>query len=262
MLSLKPAAVCPAAAASLAASTVLYCLTHGVAAQQFWSAVGTMFLHRVMLLLAVAISRYSITVSARNRELAESLRQKTGEFEDALESLRLYVLTGGSAAASEHEATFSEFLRLAREAEEATTLTAPENPTLAGYTILGWGPVFPQTMPTGGLAPTVTWKINKYTISFDSDGGSAVGDITEDYGTTLTTPRDPTLTGHTFLGWDPAFPQTMPGEDMEPKAKWTAKRYAYSIVYYYGGARTRRNPHRCSRPCPSRPHRKPPPRRN
>ena len=110
MLSLKPAAVCPAAAASLAASTVLYCLTHGVAAQQFWSAVGTMFLHRVMLLLAVAISRYSITVSARNRELAESLRQKTGEFEDALESLRLYVLTGGSAAASEHEATFSEFL--------------------------------------------------------------------------------------------------------------------------------------------------------
>jgi hypothetical protein len=35
------------------------------------------------------------------------------------------------------------------------------------------------------------WKINQYTITFfDSAGGSAVAEITEDYGTTITAPSD------------------------------------------------------------------------
>lgn len=90
MLSLKPLVIYPIASAALAASAFLYCLSNGVTAQDFWPSIGTVFLHRLILLFAVAITRYSITVNVKNRELVESLGQKTGELEDALERLRLH----------------------------------------------------------------------------------------------------------------------------------------------------------------------------
>ena len=56
-------------------------------------------------------------------------------------------------------------------------------------------------MPAGDVTVTATWKINQYTITFDTDGGSAVASITQDYGTAITAPKDPTKTGYTFAGW-------------------------------------------------------------
>ena len=88
MLSIKPVVSYPLAAASLAASAVLYSLTHGITGQGFWSSVGTMFWHRLILLFAISITRYSMTVSAKNRTLAESLRQKTEELEAYAEELK------------------------------------------------------------------------------------------------------------------------------------------------------------------------------
>ncbi|MBP3377112.1 MAG: S-layer homology domain-containing protein, partial [Clostridia bacterium] len=54
--------------------------------------------------------------------------------------------------------------------------------------------------------------------------------ITQDYGTAITAPADPTKTGYTFGGWDKEIPATMPAENMTIAAKWGANDY---IVKYY-----------------------------
>ncbi len=75
-------------------------------------------------------------------------------------------------------------------------------------------------MPLGGAALTAQWTINPYTITFDSDGGSPVADITQDYGTPITAPADPTKPGYTFAGWNPALPATMPLGGAALTAQW------------------------------------------
>ena len=57
---------------------------------------------------------------------------------------------------------------------------------------------------------TALWTINQYTITFDTDGGSAIAPITQNYNTAITTPADPTKTGYRFAGWTPSIPSTMP----------------------------------------------------
>lgn len=65
------------------------------------------------------------------------------------------------------------------------------------------------------------WTINDYTITFDSNGGSEVADITQNAGTSITAPTDPTREGYIFNGWLPDIPKTMPAKDMTLKAQWT-----------------------------------------
>ncbi len=64
------------------------------------------------------------------------------------------------------------------------------------------------------------WTANQYTITFDSKGGSAVEPMTQDYGTAVIAPADPTREGYTFAGWEPALPETMPAENMTVVAQW------------------------------------------
>ena len=101
-----------------------------------------------------------------------------------------------------------------------TAIAAPANPTREGYTFMGWNPVLPATMPAEDMTITAQWRINRYTVTFDTDGGSAVAPITQDYGTAITAPADPTREGYTFIGWDKAIPTTMPAENMTITAKW------------------------------------------
>ena len=68
---------------------------------------------------------------------------------------------------------------------------------------------------------TAKWKINQYTISFDTDGGNEIAPITQGYDTTVTAPADPTKEGYTFAGWAPAIPATMPAGNITVKAQWT-----------------------------------------
>lgn len=101
-----------------------------------------------------------------------------------------------------------------------TAITAPAAPTKTGYTFMGWEPEIPATMPAEDMTITAKWSINQYTVTFDTDGGSAVAPITQDYGTDITAPADPTREGYTFVGWDKAIPATMPAENMTITAKW------------------------------------------
>ena len=101
-----------------------------------------------------------------------------------------------------------------------TAITAPADPTREGYTFIGWDKAIPATMPAGDMTITAQWRINRYTVTFDTDGGSAVAPITQDYGTAITAPADPTREGYTFIGWDTEIPTTMPAGDMTITAKW------------------------------------------
>ena len=101
-----------------------------------------------------------------------------------------------------------------------TAITAPADPTREGHTFMGWDKAIPATMPAENMTVTAQWRINQYTVTFDTNGGSAVAPITQDYGTAITAPADPTREGYTFIGWDKAIPTTMPAGDMTITAKW------------------------------------------
>ena len=101
-----------------------------------------------------------------------------------------------------------------------TAITAPANPTKEGYTFIGWDKAIPATMPAENVTITAQWEINQYTITFDTAGGSTVAPITQDYGTNITAPADPTREGYTFMGWDREIPETMPAENITVTAQW------------------------------------------
>ena len=121
-----------------------------------------------------------------------------------------------------------------------TAITAPADPTREGYTFTGWDTAIPATMPAHNMTITAQWTVNQYTITFDTDGGSEVAPITQDYGTAITAPADPTREGYTFTGWDTAIPATMPAHNMTITAQWTVNHY--TITYDLDGGTAEGNP--------------------
>ena len=101
--------------------------------------------------------------------------------------------------------------------------------TRTGHTQVGWatvdggekvysfGDVYTKNE---ALTLYPVWNTNKYTITFDTAGGSEIAPITQDYGTAITAPADPTREGYTFIGWDIEIPTTMPAENITLKARW------------------------------------------
>ena len=110
-----------------------------------------------------------------------------------------------------------------------TKITAPDNPTRKGYTFKGWDKEIPETMPAENITVKAQWKINQYTITFDTNGGSEIAPITQDYGTEITAPDNPTRKGYTFKGWDKEIPETMPAENITVKAQWEINQYTITF---------------------------------
>ena len=52
-------------------------------------------------------------------------------------------------------------------------------------------------------------SFSKYTITFDTNGGSEIAPIAQDYGTAITAPANPTRKGYTFKGWDKEIPLSL-----------------------------------------------------
>lgn len=109
-----------------------------------------------------------------------------------------------------------------------TPAPRPADPTKEGYTFIGWyngeSEWDFETPVTADLTLTAKWQLNRYTITFDTAGGSEVPSITQDYGTAIIAPANPTKTGYTFAGWDKTIPSTMPAGDMTITARWTENR--------------------------------------
>ena len=114
-----------------------------------------------------------------------------------------------------------------------TPADQPADPTKEGYTFIGWynGEEkwnFADAVATD-LTLTAKWQVNQYTITFDTAGGSEVPSITQDYGTAITAPANPTKTGYTFAGWDKTIPSTMPAENMTITARWQVNQYTITF---------------------------------
>ena len=128
-----------------------------------------------------------------------------------------------------------------QKVKEGDIATKPEDPTREGYSFAGWATAdnetgalwnFETEIVTEDMTLYARWKINTYTVTFDSDGGSAVPAQNISHGNTATKPADPTRNGYKFDGWfngntewNFATPVTAP---VTLKAKWTA---AYLITF-------------------------------
>ena len=115
----------------------------------------------------------------------------------------------------------------------------PADPTKEGHTFIGWyngeSEWNFETPVTEKLTLTAKWQINRYTITFDTAGGSEVPSITQDYGTAITAPANPTKTGYTFAGWDKTIPSTMPAGNMTITAQWQVNQYTITFKPENGG---------------------------
>ena len=101
-----------------------------------------------------------------------------------------------------------------------TAITVPANPTREGYTFIGWDKEIPATMPAENMTIMAKWAINKYTIRFNTDGGTYIFPITADYGSKIHNPGTLYKPGFIFDGWDRPYPETMPAENITLTAKW------------------------------------------
>ena len=109
------------------------------------------------------------------------------------------------------------------------TLPTADDMTYTGHTFKGW---YDNESLTGSPVTAIggtemgnkeywaKWEINQYTITVKPENGKADITITQDYGTAITAPADPTREGYTFIGWDTEIPATMPAENITLKAKW------------------------------------------
>ncbi|PFM79291.1 hypothetical protein COJ46_13435 [Bacillus sp. AFS077874] len=85
-------------------------------------------------------------------------------------------------------------------------ITLPK-PTRTGYTFVGWYKDSALKTSAGSsvtLTSNITlyakWNINKYTVKFNSVGGT-ISTRTVNYNSTISQPASPTRKGYTFLGW-------------------------------------------------------------
>jgi uncharacterized repeat protein (TIGR02543 family) len=126
-------------------------------------------------------------------------------------------------------------------------VTAPNAPNKIGYAFAGWYqdvdllvPYVFSTLPAENKILYAKWTINQYTITFDSNEGTAVAPITQNYASVVVAPAAPTRVGYIFVGWtsdellttDYLF-TTMPAANLTLYAEWAADTDTpYTVDYY------------------------------
>lgn len=99
---------------------------------------------------------------------------------------------------------------------------------LLGFMFIGCGDsTTTGSVDTTGKLSTTTSEASEYSITFDSKGGSLVNSITQENGTALTLPSNPTKEGFVFAGWyldeettDLFEENIMPEHNITLYAKW------------------------------------------
>lgn len=129
------------------------------------------------------------------------------------------------------------------------TIQRPADPVQAGHTFTGWYRDAARTQPfdfqaliTGATTIYAGWDINRYHVSFDSNGGEPVSDQQLNYGNAVSEPMAPTRTGYTFKGWysDTDLKHTysfgvLPiSGDVQLYAGWERNRYTVNFDTYGG----------------------------
>ncbi len=127
--------------------------------------------------------------------------------------------------------------------ESGNTLNAPQNPELAGHAFLGWyyGETlwdFENNTVTDDITLKAKWELITYTVSFNSDGGTEVGEQTIALDSYVTKPNNPTRAGHTFKGWYSGntawdFEKMPVTKDITLTARW--ERITYTVAFDANG---------------------------
>ncbi|SKC39461.1 Internalin-A precursor [Acholeplasma oculi] len=110
----------------------------------------------------------------------------------------------------------------------------PITPTKEGYSFVGWfdesNELFDFNTPiTRHTTLTAVYEINEYTLTFNTDGGTAVEPIIGNFATSVSAPDAPTKEGYTFAGWTPELPETMPAGNQTYTATWTPNDYTITF---------------------------------
>ena len=124
-----------------------------------------------------------------------------------------------------------------------STLNVPQiNKT--GYSFGGWYKdqgltqlyIVPVSMPAESLTLHARWVVNRYTITFVTNGGNVIPVQNNAYGSGISLPSA-NKTGHLFLGWftdsslNTEFSlSTMPAENITLYAKWQINPYTITFI--------------------------------
>ncbi len=141
--------------------------------------------------------------------------------------------------------------------KEKTTAVEPKNPTKDGYTFDGWYKDsaleykfdFNNTMINNNITLYAKWiddSVATYTVTFNTNGGSSVSDITVEENGYATKPSNPTKSGYTFAGWYTTsslttefnFSTTKITKDTTLYEKWTADVTTYTVTFNTNGGST------------------------
>ena len=68
-------------------------------------------------------------------------------------------------------------------------ISGPDTPIKEDYKFMGWDTEIPSTMPAENMTITAKWRINQYTITFDTAGGSDIASIIQDFDTAIVKPE-------------------------------------------------------------------------
>ncbi len=104
----------------------------------------------------------------------------------------------------------------------------PPNVIRTGYTLTGWTPSLPPTVPAAETTYKANWQINKYNITFDANGGTGGFTGSYDYNAALSAPGV-YKTGFTFSGWVPEVPGNVPAADSVYTAQWVPTNYTVTF---------------------------------
>lgn len=127
--------------------------------------------------------------------------------------------------------------------ESGLCLSEPKDPEWVGYTFLGWyyGDSlwdFANTPVTADLTLKAKWERIKYTVSFDTDGGTVLEGYKVGLGDCADTPKNPTKDGYLFKGWylgdeEWNFERMAVMSDITLKARW--ERITYKVTFDANG---------------------------
>lgn len=199
----------------------------------------------------------------------EALRP-TAYFSDGLDLALLWttqadnttVYTIGPKTAATYTVTFDSqdgSTVAPKSVKHGSKVTKPDDPTRTGYTFGGWYKEAACTNQWNFTSDTVTsnitlyakWTVNgttpptptKYTVTFDSQGGSTVEPQSVEKDGKVTEPAAPTLADHTFAGWfrnkactnQWNFATDTVTSNITLYAKWTPVKKNYTITLNANG---------------------------
>lgn len=130
---------------------------------------------------------------------------------------------------------------------EGNKVIKPSDPTKKEYTFAGWtleGNDYNFSTPvTKNITLIAKWikvEKDKFTVIFDSNGGTSVNSQTIETGTKATKPANPTRTGYTFVSWqlngsEYDFNQNVT-KNITLVAKW--KKNTYTVTFNSNGGST------------------------